>query len=260
MGTTLHIAQYVRLRDEPSLEAFATVLLPGGTSVEVITEDQSGWLQLRAQVDGQLRTGWCMRKMCDAALSESTLALPSAEKRMWELIERNTGRVGYERGAKAASLDTTPPLIDCSGWVALLLSEAMTATNEDADKDVFDLADFDLRDPWSDRLILEIEARTPVLLEGHHITANSLPRCAVIGLDEGYSGWQENRPRLRGINHIAQIVRRPADQAPFVSESYSINPGGIRLMPLAPWLDIWANEIQAGKAWAVDPFALANLH
>jgi hypothetical protein len=252
LAATVSIAKNIRLRDEPLLEAFAPVLLPPGTATEVMAESPPGWVRLRGQVDGQMRSGWCMRRMYDAALHNTVPSLPSAERRMWALIEQYTGQVGYKRGAKAASLGATPPVIDCSGWVALMLDEAMTAENEDAD--------IDLGDPWSDRLIMEIEARTPELLEGSDITTSSLPRCAIIGFAEGYSAWQENRPRLRGINHIALLMRRPADQEPFVSESYSINPGGVRLTPLASWLDIWANEIQGGKAWAVNPFALANPH
>lgn len=196
--------------------------------------------------------------MFEAARQDPAPAMPVAEDRMGALIEQYTNRVGYERGAKAVSLGATPPVVDCSGWVALLLRQAMKAQNDDAGEAIFNLADIDVVDPWSDRLILDIEARTTVLLEGRDITAESLPRYAVIGLNEGYASWQDNRPRLRGINHIALVVRRRADQTPFVSESYSINPGGVRLTPLRPWLDNWANEIRSGKAWAVDPFALAD--
>lgn len=162
---------------------------------------------------------------------------PSAEGRMWDLVQQYTNRVGYQRGAKASSLDAKPPVIDCSGWVALMLTEAMKAQNADAGEDIFDIAAIDACNAWSDRIILGIEARTPVLLEGRDITATSLPRSATIGLNEGYFTWQENRPRQRGINHIAQVVRRPADQAPFVSESYPTGQGGVRLTPLADWLD-----------------------
>lgn len=177
---------------------------------------------------------------------------------MWDLVRLHTGRVGYRRGAKAASLGETPPVIDCSGWVALLLTEAMKAQNAESGEAVFDAAAIDTQNPWSDRLILEIEARTPVLLEGRDITAAGLPRNATIGLNEGYFTWQENRPRLRGINHIAQVVRRPTDGAAFVSESYGDEPGGVRLAPLADWLDVRNGDIRAGNAWAVDPFAMAD--
>ncbi len=65
-------------------------------------------------------------------------------------------------------------------------------------------------------------------------------------------------PILRGINHIVQVVRRPADLTPFVSESYPSGPGGIRLTPLAGWLEARTGDIHAGRAWAVDPFAMAH--
>jgi hypothetical protein len=32
----------------------------------------------------------------------------------------------------------------------------------------------------------------------------------------------------------------------------------VRLTPLADWLDRNTRLLQAGKAWAVDPFAMAN--
>lgn len=185
-------------------------------------------------------------------------AFPSAEGRMWELIQQYTNRVGYRRGAKASSLGDDPPVIDCSGWVALMLTEAMKAQNTDAGEEIFDIACFDIPDPWSDGIIVQIEACTPVLPEGRDITADSLPRNATIGLDEGYAAWQDNHPRLRGINHITQVVRRPNDQAPFISESYSTGRAGVQLTPLDDWLDGHAHDIQTGKAWAVDPFAMAD--
>jgi hypothetical protein len=45
----------------------------------------------------------------------------AAGLRMWQLVERYTGRVGYGRGTKAAGLDALPPVIDCSGWVGVRL-------------------------------------------------------------------------------------------------------------------------------------------
>jgi hypothetical protein len=98
-----------------------------------------------------------------------------------------------------------------------------------------------------------------VLVEGRNITADSLPRSATIGLNMGDFTWEKNAPRLRGINHIVQLVRRPADEAPFVSESHGPSgKGGVRLTALADWLHCNARYIQAGKAWAVYPFAMAD--
>jgi hypothetical protein len=149
------------------------------------------------------------------------LDLSAAETRMWELVVLYTGRVGYHRGTKAAGLDASPPVINCSGWVGLLLSSAMKAQNADAGKGIFDNADI-------------IEARTSTPLVGSDITAATLPKNATIGLNIGDFGWEINFPRTRGINHIVQVVRRPTDQIPFVSESIGQeNKGGVRLTPLA---------------------------
>ena len=173
----------------------------------------------------------------------------AAEDRMWELVRQYTGRTGYQRGVKRSGLRADLPTIDCSGWVALLLTEAMQAQNASAGREVFAPADIAACDAWSDRIILEIEARTPLLLEGPEITAASLPRNATIGVNEGYFAWQENYPRLRGINHIVQVLRGPADDSAFVSESHPSGEGGVRLTPLADWLDVNAPHIQGGRAW-----------
>jgi hypothetical protein len=185
----------------------------------------------------------------------------AAEARIWGLVNKYTGRVGYHRGTKAAGLDASPPVIDCSGWVGMLLTSAMEAQNADAGKDIFDTADIAACAAWSDRIILEIEARTSTLLIGNDITAETLPRNATIGLNMGNIGWETNFLRTRSINHIVQVVHRPVDQTSFVSES--IGPdgeGGVRLTPLAAWLRGCDRFISNGKAWAVEPFAMANRH
>lgn len=91
------------------------------------------------------------------------------------------------------------------------------------------------------------------------ITAATLPSYATIGLNLGTFGWETNFPRTRGINHIVQVVRRPADQMPFVSEAIGPDDkGGVRLMPIDQWLAAFNSCISGGNAWAVDPFAMAN--
>jgi hypothetical protein len=178
----------------------------------------------------------------------------AAGLRMWELVEKYTGRVGYRRGTKAAGLDALPPVIDCSGWVGVLLTEAMRAQNGAADA-----ADIGACVAWSDRIVLEIESRTPTLLTGCEITAATLPDYATIGLNLGTFGWETNFPRTRGINHIVQVVRRPADRMPLVSEAIGPDDkGGVRLMPIDQWLAAFNSCIAGGNAWAVDPFAMAN--
>lgn len=257
-GTAV-LAQDVRLRAAPSLELLAPGRLPRGTPIELLSHDPPGWVQLRARGDAGAHAAWCMRRMVDAALHAAMPDFPAASRRMWELAEHYTGRVRYERGTKAIGLGATPPAIDCSGWVALLLTAAMTAQNAEAGGDLFRSDDIAICNGWSDRILLEIEARTPVLLQGGDITADALPRTATIGLDLGYEEWTKNFPRLRAINHIAQVVRRPGDRAPFVSEAIGPeNRGGVFLTPLGAWLERNRRCIEAGKAWAVDPFAMAD--
>ncbi|WP_143325696.1 hypothetical protein [Caballeronia sordidicola] len=183
----------------------------------------------------------------------------TAEKTMWKLVQTYTGRVAYQRGIKSEGLSADPPTIDCSGWTALLLTTAMQAQNEAAGRRIFRAGEMDALQVWSDWIIQEIESRTKFVLVGQEITAFSLPRCATIGLKMGEPAWASNHPRPRGITHIAQIVRRSEDDAPFVSESFggSVSPG-ISLTPLGEWLDLSQPRLRAGEMWAVDPFRLAR--
>ncbi|QBR02178.1 hypothetical protein [Paraburkholderia pallida] len=183
----------------------------------------------------------------------------TAERTMWELVQIHTGRVGYQRGVKSEGLSASPPVIDCSGWARVLLTQAMRAENEAAGRAVFGDGDVQALQAWSDRIIQEIEIRTGFILEGGEVTALSLPRCATIGLKAGEPAWANNHPRSRGITHIVQVVRRPEDDAPFVSESFgsSVSPG-ISLTPLAQWLALSQWHLRAGQLWAVDPFLLAS--
>lgn len=183
----------------------------------------------------------------------------TAERTMWELVQTYTGRVGYKRGMKAEGLLAAPPVIDCSGWVRLLLTTAMQAENEAAGRRVFGSGDVKALQGWSDRIIHEIEARTGFVLGADKITVHSLPRCATIGLKMGEPSWANNHPRPRGITHIVQVVRRPEDSAPFVSESFggAVSPG-VRLTPLEKWLAQSEPYLRAGGIWAVDPFRLAS--
>lgn len=183
----------------------------------------------------------------------------TAEATMWCLVQLYTGCAGYQRGVKAQGLSARPPVIDCSGWTGLLLTKAMQAENDAAGRAVFGTADMQSVQTWSDRIILEIETRTGSILEGREITAISLPRCATIGLKMGAPAWASNHPRPRGITHIVQIVRRPKDDAPFVSESFGglVSPG-ISLTPLGEWLALSQPHLRAGEMWAVDSFRLAS--
>lgn len=179
----------------------------------------------------------------------------AAGRAIWELVHRYTGKVGYRGGVKAEGLALQPPVIDCSGWAALLLSTAMTAINGASDREMFNVDERTAVCTWSDRMIEVIEARTGSILEGDKITVDSLPRYATIGLRQGGGAWAANHPRPRGITHVVQVVRRPDDDAPFVSESQGwAEPRGLRLLPLAEWLDVSRAWLTSGESWAVDPF------
>jgi hypothetical protein len=176
---------------------------------------------------------------------------------MWRLVQRYTDRAGYKRRVKSEGLAADPPVIDCSGWVGLLLKEAMEAENEAAGRAVFANDDVAAMRAWSDRIIAEIETRTGFIINGPEVPAGNLPRCATIGLKLGEPTGMADHPRPRGITHIAQVVRRPEDDAPFVSEAIaSAVPPGIRLMPLMDWLALMRSRIRADEFWAVDPFRL----
>jgi hypothetical protein len=175
---------------------------------------------------------------------------------MWQLVERYTGHVGYKGGVKAEGLTVDPPAIDCSGWVSLLLSTAMTSVNDSSGQEVFSGDDVAAVSTWSDRIIETIETRTGTILQGNRITLGELPRYATIGLWQGGGAWAQNHPRPRGITHIVQIVRRPGDGAPFVSEAQGwAEPYGLRLLPLSDWFDVTQAYLIVGESWAVDPFA-----
>ncbi|MFM0186520.1 hypothetical protein PQR25_12070 [Paraburkholderia nemoris] len=187
------------------------------------------------------------------------MTFEAGEAAMWRLVERYTGRVGYQRGVKSEGLSANPPVIDCSGWTALLLTQALHAENEATARMVFAANDIEALHVWSDRIVHEIERRTGFILQGAEVTAHTLPRCATIGLKMGDPAWAINHSRPRGITHIVQIVRRPEDDAPFVSEAFGgLVAPGISLTPLAEWLGRSQPRIRANEVWAVDAFRMAS--
>lgn len=174
---------------------------------------------------------------------------------MWALVERYTGRVGYKGGTKASGLDDDPPVIDCSGWTALLLSVDMAAANREAARCLFSDVDMAAVHTWSDRLIENLKRRSGFILTGDQITVDAVASYSTIGLQQGGGAWAENHPRPRGITHIVQIVHRPGDHAPYVSEAQGmIQPYGLRLLPLAEWVERSRDDLKPGVAWAVNPF------
>lgn len=126
------------------------------------------------------------------------MTLSTAETAMWQLVQRYTGHVGYQRGVKAEGLSAEPPVIDCSGWTGLLLAQAMHAENGAAGRAVFGAADIQAVQAWSDRIIEDIAVRTEFILAGIEIDLHSLPRCATIGLKIG----TPNTARQIGRAHV----------------------------------------------------------
>lgn len=175
---------------------------------------------------------------------------------MWTLVEKYTGRVGYQGAIKAEGLSFANPVIDCSGWAALLITSAMDAVNEVTQREIFNADERASIRTWSDRMIDVIQTRSGLILGGDEITVQSLPRFALIGLRQGGGAWAANHPRPRGITHVVQVTRRPDDGAAFVSESQGwAEPYGLRLLPLAAWIELSRPWLRDGEAWAVDPFA-----
>ncbi|MBN8901535.1 MAG: hypothetical protein J0H19_13725 [Rhodospirillales bacterium] len=182
--------------------------------------------------------------------------LVAAGTAMWNLVERHTGHVGYKGGAKTDKLQAIPPVIDCSGWTALLLATGMQAANAAAGSETFSAGDLAALHTWSDHMIEVLECRSGTILEGDRISFDALPPYATIGLQQGGGAWAANHPRPQGITHVVQIVRHPGNDAPLVSEAQGwAEPRGLRLMPLADWLGLTQPYLKAGKAWAVDAFA-----
>lgn len=181
--------------------------------------------------------------------------LKAPGKAMWDLINCYTGQVSYIGGTKAAGLERDPPVIDCSGWTALLLESGMKAANLAADEAVFSGDEMAALSTWSDQMIEVLEHQSGWILEGGDITGDALPAFATIGLQQGGGAWANNHPRPRGITHVVQLVQRPSDGARFISEAQGwIEPYGLRLLPLESWLDMTRAYLSPGKAWAVNAF------
>ena len=70
-----------------------------------------------------------------------SLSARAVDAAMWAAVERYTGRIRHKGGVKADGLGQTPPVIDCSGWTALLLSTGMRAANQAAERVLFTDAD-----------------------------------------------------------------------------------------------------------------------
>jgi hypothetical protein len=183
-------------------------------------------------------------------------SLEAAGEAMWALVDRYTGHVRYKGGTKAAGLDAESPVIDCSGWAALLLASGMKAVTSLENGDVFSSDDIAAVSTWSDHMIEVLMRQSGWMLKGNEITVDALPAFATIGLQQGGGAWANNHPRTRGITHVVQLVQRPRDGARFVSEAQGwAEPYGLRLLPLDDWIDVTRACLTLGKAWAEDAFA-----
>ena len=132
----------------------------------------------------------------------------------------------------------------------------MAAANREAGRPIFSDADVADVHTWSDRLIDNLERRSGSVLLGNQITATDLPPYATIGLQQGGGEWAKNHPRPRGITHVVQVVHRPEDHAPYLSEAQGMSqPYGLRLLPLAEWIEQTRDYLKPGISWAVNPFA-----
>ena len=86
---------------------------------------------------------------------------------MWALVERYTGHLGYKGGVKAAGLQADPPVIDCSGWAAVLLASGMAAANSSG-APIFSHDDMAAVETWSDQMIEVLERRSRWILALWH--------------------------------------------------------------------------------------------
>ena len=192
-----------------------------------------------------------------ADIQAVTTPVSVAEEEMWRLARRYAGRVGYRRTVKHEGLEASPPVIDCAGWVGFLLRRAMEGANEAAGTAVFAPDDIAALQGWSEKIVSEVEGRTGFVLSGAAVRSGALPRCATIGLRLGMPAGLADHPRPRGITHVVQVVRRPEDDAPFVSEAIGSGvPPGVRLMPLSDWFSAMEQRVPPDGFWAVDPFRL----
>ena len=121
---------------------------------------------------------------------------------MWDLVERYTGKVGYRGGVKADGLDATPPVIDCSGWVSLLLSTGMKAVN-DCGREKFGINDIANVFFWS----VSHYSGNPGT-DGHYSrrrpnSTRKSSRFATVGLRQGGGDWAKITPGPGHHSHRA---------------------------------------------------------
>jgi hypothetical protein len=259
MTSVVVLPEGIHIRAARSTAADSITTALRGQRLEIVDGPDAGWLRVRLQGLDKPATGWCLSRYVDTSLHEPMPVFPAALDTMWTLASKYNNRVGYELGAKALGLSKNPPTIDCSGWIAFLLLQAMPAQNKADNETVFSQDDIDVLNTYSDRMIVEVEISRPSELIGPQITSASLRPGMIIGLNTGRESWESNAFRAHGINHVVALVRRPSDGAVMVSESCGPpGSGGVRLKPLASFLSQYAGLIRAGSAWAVDPLSLAD--
>ncbi len=179
---------------------------------------------------------------------------------MWALVERYTGQVGYKGGTKASGLDADLPVIDCSGWTALLLSTGMAAANRQAGRSLFNDADVAAVHTWSDRQSRTwngAPASSSWATRSPLRSCRSMPplacsRAEVLGLRTTHALVES---RMSFKSSIAPGTRpRMCRRAQGMTRPYVL-----RLLPLAEWIERTRDYLKPDMAWAVKPVRVAKV-
>jgi hypothetical protein len=247
-------ANSLNLRKALGIDAPIIKVLKRGALVEFIREGEvQGWW--RVCPGGAQLEGYVAKQYLAPASGGGVPDLPGVNEILWRATQTALGRVRYQLGAKHSESGA----IDCSGWVAEITRQAFNAVNRAAAPDVvFHSADHRAFDTHSDGIVSGIERRTGKILHGPDIKQASLREGMLIAINFGNYSWElNNPPRVYGIDHIVQVVRNPADDQLFISQSSS-SGGGVNVVRLTNWLDQLKSLVVSGRVHAVDPFGLAD--
>lgn len=247
-------ANSLNFRMEPGVEAPILSVLRRGALIEFLAEAEvAGWW--RAVSPGSRQEGYVARQYLAPASGGDAPELPGVNETLWRATQIALGKVRYRLGEKHSARGA----IDCSGWVAEITARTFDAVNLAAAPDVvFHRADYRVLDTHSDGIVSGVEARTGQVLHGEEVRAEALREGMLIGINFGDYRWERNRPpRVYGIDHIVQVVRKPGDDQLCISQSSS-SGGGVNVVVLSRWLEQLKGRIRGGRVHAVDPFALAD--
>lgn len=253
-STFVVTANNLSFRKAPGVDAPIIRVLKRGALVEFIREGEVlGWW--RVSPVGVLTEGYVAKQYLAPASGGGVPVLPGVNEILWRATQAALGKVRYQLGAKHSESGA----IDCSGWVAEISRKAFNAVNRAAVPDVvFHSADHRVFDTHSDGIVSGIEGRTGKIFHGPDISQASLREGMLVAINFGNYDWElNNPPRVYGIDHIVQVVRSPADDQLFISQSSS-SGGGVNLVRLSNWLDQLKSLVVRGRVHAVDPFGLAD--